>query len=155
MSFGPLRAALHVRDLLRHPRLRGDRHRALRLPAASSGPAATLSLLGLPRRPADLRGELDSSGGEHASRAAEGVARRHRDPAHRPARLLPDAPKGSGECPMRFVVAALGLLVAANPAPETEVALTGFSPERDAWQRDYEKRFLALPQPDECGAILR
>jgi N-acetylated-alpha-linked acidic dipeptidase len=46
------------------------------------------------------------------------------------------------------------LLAASPPLPDGEI-LTGFSPERDAWQRDYEKRFLALPQPDECGAILR
>jgi|RhiMetdeSRZDD1v2_1073273.scaffolds.fasta_scaffold16195_4 N-acetylated-alpha-linked acidic dipeptidase len=57
---------------------------------------------------------------------------------------------------MRLLVAALGLLLFASPpSPETEAPLTGFSAERDAWQRDYEKRFLALPQPDECGAILR
>src|SRR6476620_4711884 len=57
---------------------------------------------------------------------------------------------------MKLLVAALGLLLFASPpSPETEASLTGFSPERDAWERDYEKRFLALPQPDECGAILR
>ncbi len=57
---------------------------------------------------------------------------------------------------MKLLVAAVGLLLAASPpSPETEASLTGFSPERDAWQRDYEKRFLALPQPEECGAILR
>ena len=57
---------------------------------------------------------------------------------------------------MKLLVAALGLLLAASPpAPETEASLTGFSPERNAWQRDYERRFLSLPQPEECGVILR
>jgi N-acetylated-alpha-linked acidic dipeptidase len=55
--------------------------------------------------------------------------------------------------------AALGLLLlwllpqaAAPPAPEP---LRGFTPERSAWQRDYERRLMALPTPAECDALLR
>jgi len=33
--------------------------------------------------------------------------------------------------------------------------LTGFSPERAKWQREYESRLLLLPQPSECGELLR
>ncbi|MFY9549663.1 MAG: PA domain-containing protein, partial [Thermoanaerobaculia bacterium] len=56
---------------------------------------------------------------------------------------------------MRQALAVL-LLLAAGPAPpEGETPLTGFSPDRNAWQREYEKRLLALPRPEECGAILR
>jgi N-acetylated-alpha-linked acidic dipeptidase len=51
-------------------------------------------------------------------------------------------------------VLVLALLLAGRPAPPAAV-LRGFSPERSDWQRSYEKRFLALPQPEECGAILR
>ncbi len=47
------------------------------------------------------------------------------------------------------------LLASATPASPPEPLLTGFTPERNGWQREYEKRFLALPQPEECGEILR
>jgi N-acetylated-alpha-linked acidic dipeptidase len=50
---------------------------------------------------------------------------------------------------------AAPLLLAAAPAVTTTPAPTGFTAGRGAWQRDYEKRFIALPQPEECGAILR
>jgi N-acetylated-alpha-linked acidic dipeptidase len=46
-------------------------------------------------------------------------------------------------------------LVAASPAPPPEPDLTGFSPSRASWQRDYEKRFLALPRAEDCGKTLR
>ena len=49
---------------------------------------------------------------------------------------------------------ALGL-AAALADPTAPTPLRGFTPSRSAWERDYEKRFVALPQPDECGAILR
>ncbi len=49
----------------------------------------------------------------------------------------------------------LTLLLASSPASPPAAPLTGFSPERGSWQREYEKRFLALPQPEECGEILR
>jgi N-acetylated-alpha-linked acidic dipeptidase len=49
----------------------------------------------------------------------------------------------------------LSLLLAAAPAATTTPSPTGFTADRGAWQRDYEKRFVALPQPEECGAILR
>ena len=54
----------------------------------------------------------------------------------------------------RFLVFSL-LLASASPASPPGPRLTGFTPERSGWQREYEKRFLALPQPEECGAILR
>jgi len=57
---------------------------------------------------------------------------------------------------------ALGLLAllgaAATPqTPQTSAATTiaGFGGPRTGWQRDYEKRFLALPRGEECNAILR
>ncbi len=51
-------------------------------------------------------------------------------------------------------VALIGAaLVAAAASPEPP--LTGFTPERSAWQREYERRLLALPKPEECGEILR
>jgi len=53
---------------------------------------------------------------------------------------------------------ALLLLAAAAPStppPAAETALRGFSPERSAWQRDYERRLMELPKPAECGALLR
>jgi len=57
---------------------------------------------------------------------------------------------------------ALGLLAllgaAATPqTPQTSAATTipGFGGPRTGWQRDYEKRFLALPRGEECDAILR
>jgi len=54
---------------------------------------------------------------------------------------------------MRRLLLALPLLLsAAPPAPQE---LTGFTPRRAAWQREYESLFLGLPRPEECGAILR
>ena len=53
---------------------------------------------------------------------------------------------------------ALLLLAAAPPAPPppaADAALRGFSPERSAWQRDYERRLMELPKPAECDALLR
>lgn len=47
------------------------------------------------------------------------------------------------------------LLVSAAPPSPPEPLLSGFTPERNTWQREYEKRFLALPKPEECGEILR
>ncbi|HEX4440371.1 MAG TPA: hypothetical protein VH854_09900, partial [Thermoanaerobaculia bacterium] len=53
----------------------------------------------------------------------------------------------------------LALVGAASPpqTPETTAAttLTGFSAPRTGWQRDYEKRFLAIPRGEECDATLR
>lgn len=37
----------------------------------------------------------------------------------------------------------------------TLLLLTGFSPDRATWQREYERRLLLLPQPSECGELLR
>ena len=47
------------------------------------------------------------------------------------------------------------LLASASPASPPEPLLSGFTPESNGWQREYEKRFLALPRPEECGEILR
>jgi N-acetylated-alpha-linked acidic dipeptidase len=49
----------------------------------------------------------------------------------------------------------LALLLAWRPAPPPAAPLTGFSPSRSAWQRDYERRLIERPRPEECGAILR
>jgi N-acetylated-alpha-linked acidic dipeptidase len=43
----------------------------------------------------------------------------------------------------------------APPPPAADAALHGFSPERSAWQRDYERRLMELPKPAECDALLR
>jgi len=53
-------------------------------------------------------------------------------------------------------LAAALLVLAASPAPAPpDAALTGFSPSSAAREREAEARLLALPQPAECGAILR
>jgi N-acetylated-alpha-linked acidic dipeptidase len=52
-------------------------------------------------------------------------------------------------------LAALWLMFAPAAPPGEPPLLTGFTPGRSAWQREYERRFLALPQPEECGVILR
>jgi len=55
------------------------------------------------------------------------------------------------------LAALLAGVVAASPAPQgaPDAALTGFTARSSAWQREYERRFLALPRPEECGEILR
>ncbi len=57
----------------------------------------------------------------------------------------------------RVVVAiALGVAVAAPaPARTPDVRLKGFTPERSAWQREFEQKLRALPRPAECDALLR
>ncbi len=53
---------------------------------------------------------------------------------------------------------AFGLvLLLASPAaaPADAARLRGFTPERSAWQRDYERRLSELPKPAECDALLR
>jgi N-acetylated-alpha-linked acidic dipeptidase len=57
-----------------------------------------------------------------------------------------------------LAAAALTALLAAGiPAasPSPPAPPTGFTPSRGAWERDYERRFLALPRPEECGEVLR
>lgn len=56
---------------------------------------------------------------------------------------------------MKPVLVFSFLLASASPASPPEPLLSGFTPERNGWQREYEKRFLALPRPEECGEILR
>jgi N-acetylated-alpha-linked acidic dipeptidase len=46
----------------------------------------------------------------------------------------------------------LSLVVAAGPQSGS---FTGFSASRAAWERDYERRLISLPQPEECGELLR
>ncbi len=55
---------------------------------------------------------------------------------------------------MKIAAVALAL-VAATAASRPEEPLTGFSPDSSAREREYERRLLALPQPEDCGAILR
>ena len=58
---------------------------------------------------------------------------------------------------MKRIVLAVALCLAtgAAAAPAGPQRLTGFTPKRSAWQRDYERRLAALPQPAECDALLR
>jgi N-acetylated-alpha-linked acidic dipeptidase len=46
-------------------------------------------------------------------------------------------------------------LISQAGAPPSDAALTGFTPARAVWQREYERRLLALPTPAECDALLR
>ncbi len=48
----------------------------------------------------------------------------------------------------------LGLLPQTGQTPSAG-PLRGFTPERSAWQREYERRLMALPKPAECDALLR
>jgi N-acetylated-alpha-linked acidic dipeptidase len=56
---------------------------------------------------------------------------------------------------LKIAAAAATLLLAAGTAAPPPDYLTGFSPAREKWEREYERRLLALPQPAECDAILR
>ena len=56
---------------------------------------------------------------------------------------------------MRIAAAAAGLLFAAGAAAPPAPPITGFSSSRTARERDCESRLLELPQPADCGAILR
>ena len=58
---------------------------------------------------------------------------------------------------MRRVLAAFLLLLstAGIAPPSTPPPPAGFSPERAKWQLEYERRLIALPQPQECDALLR
>ena len=101
---------------------------------------------GYPVVPVRLRRELGPARGQHRARAAEGDAGRDRDPAARPAGLLPDAPRAPGgrreARPGRFFPSRPSWR-AAGPAPSP--SLTGFTPKRSAWQREYERRLLDAP----------
>jgi N-acetylated-alpha-linked acidic dipeptidase len=55
----------------------------------------------------------------------------------------------------RAAVAVLLGALAVSAGPSSVPPLTGFSPARSRWQREYERRLLALPQPSECEAIHR
>jgi N-acetylated-alpha-linked acidic dipeptidase len=55
---------------------------------------------------------------------------------------------------------ALSLLLllagsAASSSSSPPPSLAGFTPDRAAWEREFEKRLLALPRPEECGELLR
>lgn len=56
---------------------------------------------------------------------------------------------------MRIAAAAAGLLCAAGLSAPPSDFVSGFSPSRAKWEREYERRLLALPRPEECGEILR
>jgi N-acetylated-alpha-linked acidic dipeptidase len=56
---------------------------------------------------------------------------------------------------VRVGAVAAGLLLAVGTAAPARESVTGFSPARAKWERDYERRLLELPQPAECDAILR
>jgi len=47
------------------------------------------------------------------------------------------------------------LAVSAGPVSSPPPSLTGFTPQRSAWQREFEQRLLTLPQPSECEEIHR
>jgi N-acetylated-alpha-linked acidic dipeptidase len=51
--------------------------------------------------------------------------------------------------------ALLLALIAASAGTTAPPSLAGFTPQRSVWQREYERRFLELPQPAECEAIHR
>lgn len=46
-------------------------------------------------------------------------------------------------------------LLPLETSPPKPQDLRGFTPERAAWQREYERRLMDLPSPAECGALLR
>ncbi len=115
---------------------------------------------GYPVVPFALRRDVPRPGGQHHPRAAPGDPDGVGHPVARASGLLLAAAParggsgGAGEAELKHAL-VLTLLLASSPAPPPAAPLTGFSPERGSWQRDYEKRFLALPQPEECDAILR
>jgi N-acetylated-alpha-linked acidic dipeptidase len=55
---------------------------------------------------------------------------------------------------MKIVLGLLAVLLASPAGTEPET-LRGFTPERSAWQRGYERRLMSLPSPAECDALLR
>ena len=58
---------------------------------------------------------------------------------------------------MRLAALAAALLALAStaPTPSPSPPLRGFTETRAAWQREYERRLVALPKSEECDAILR
>ncbi|MEO8432455.1 MAG: M28 family metallopeptidase [Acidobacteriota bacterium] len=55
----------------------------------------------------------------------------------------------------RALLAAALVAVAGAAAAPSRTALRGFSPTRAAQELDLERRLTELPQPSECGALLR
>ena len=51
-----------------------------------------------------------------------------------------------------LAASCLALAAVSSPAP---APLRGFSPTRASWEREYERRLTALPDPEECKALLR
>jgi N-acetylated-alpha-linked acidic dipeptidase len=47
------------------------------------------------------------------------------------------------------------LLFLIGATAQRDAPLAGFASERAIWERDYERRLLALPRPQECGELLR
>ncbi len=58
---------------------------------------------------------------------------------------------------MRRLLSLLLLLAgsAASSSISPPPSLAGFTPDRAAWERKFEKRLLALPRPEECSELLR
>ena len=50
---------------------------------------------------------------------------------------------------------ALAFRLLAQAPPSAPEGLRGFTAARSAWERDYERRLMALPTPAECDALLR
>ena len=111
---------------------------------------------GLSGRPDRLRGDVAGPGRQHHPRAAPRDADRSRHPDPRRSRSTSGCapPRGgewvAGGAMRRAVSFGLLALLGASAPPQTSqtpatAPLTGFSPQRTAWQRDYEGRFLALP----------
>ena len=97
---------------------------------------------------------------KHPARAAEGDARGNRHPPARPSRVLRHAPAGArGRLKTRRGAFACSCWPPSRSRrgrpPPPPPSLTGFTPQRSAWQREYEQRLLALPQPAECEEIHR
>jgi N-acetylated-alpha-linked acidic dipeptidase len=53
------------------------------------------------------------------------------------------------------LVSLVAGIISASPETAITPPLAGFTPSRATWQRDYEKRFVALPSGEECGQTLR
>ncbi len=56
---------------------------------------------------------------------------------------------------MKAAALAAAAIMALRGVERAEAPLTGFSPPSAARQREIERRLVALPRPEECGAILR
>src|SRR4029453_6263115 len=139
LPLGPLRPALHVRDLRRHPVLRRDRRPFYSPPPPPSESAAPLPLLGLSGGPGAFRHNVPRPGRQHHPRAAPGNLDGLGHPAARASGLLLAAAAargGAGGAGLKHAL-ILALLLASSPASPPAAPLTGFSPGRGPVARDY------------------